>query len=466
MSIGLKGHIMEVDFPEEFGKWKLDELADLVQAPDREAAQGEGDHPRAPEPGEEGRRRLHRDRLRSRGRAHRLRRARVVLEVNPDVPIAARTVLRAHQGRGRERVRDPGIDLRRSRRGGATRQDIDLVWGAVLTRYLTLCLQQGAKRAVGRRVSAGRVQTPTLKLIVDREARARGVRARDYWVVKGAFEETARSSSRRTRPRASRPRTPRRRRWTRSKAPTRARLRTIKRTQAHAEAARAVQHDVAHGGGPSEGLTPAQTMRIAESLYMNGLISYPRVDNTVYPPSLDLKGAPRRRSTRCPRTTSTRAALLAKGRSRRRVARRRRPTTRRSIRPGAADPEKLKPEEWKLYNLVARRFMATLSDAAVLESTQARDRCRRRDVRRQGRCRGKAGFPRRLSVRHRRRKSICRRSTRATRSRSSAPRWRRSRRSRPRGTRRASSSRRWRSSGWAPRRPGTTSSRRSTTAST
>ena len=40
----------------------------------------------------------------------------------------------------------------------------------------------------------------------------------------------------------------------------------------------------------SEGLTPARTMRIAEGLYMSGLISYPRVDNTVYPASLDIKG--------------------------------------------------------------------------------------------------------------------------------------------------------------------------------
>jgi len=40
----------------------------------------------------------------------------------------------------------------------------------------------------------------------------------------------------------------------------------------------------------SEGITPARTMRIAESLYMDGLISYPRVDNTVYPASLDIKG--------------------------------------------------------------------------------------------------------------------------------------------------------------------------------
>jgi DNA topoisomerase-1 len=37
---------------------------------------------------------------------------------------------------------------------------------------------------------------------------------------------------------------------------------------------------------------------------------------------------------------------------------------------GAADQKKLKPEAWKLYNLIARRFLATLSDAAVVEGTK------------------------------------------------------------------------------------------------
>ncbi len=119
----------------------------------------------------------------------------------------------------------------------------------------------------------------------------------------------------------------------------------------------------------SEGLTPARTMRIAESLYMSGLISYPRVDNTVYPPSLDLKGL-LATLDKVPTYHEHAAALMAKGPLK--PTRGKKETTDHPpIHPtGAADPEKLKPEEFKLYNLVARRFMATLSEAAILESTK------------------------------------------------------------------------------------------------
>src|SRR5206468_6675118 len=37
------------------------------------------------------------------------------------------------------------------------------------------------------------------------------------------------------------------------------------------------------------GITPASAMRIAEDLYMDGFISYPRTDNTVYPSSLPVR---------------------------------------------------------------------------------------------------------------------------------------------------------------------------------
>ena len=80
------------------------------------------------------------------------------------------------------------------------------------------------------------------------------------------------------------------------------------------------------------GITPSRAMRIAEDLYMDGYISYPRTDNTVYPKSLDTQGAGRASWSRS--TTSRRPSSCSMGaRSSRPGARRRPPTTRRSTRP-------------------------------------------------------------------------------------------------------------------------------------
>ena len=56
--------------------------------------------------------------------------------------------------------RDSGLSLIHI--SGESRQHIDLIWGAVLTRYLTLAKFGG----FGNVRSAGRVQTPTLALVL------------------------------------------------------------------------------------------------------------------------------------------------------------------------------------------------------------------------------------------------------------------------------------------------------------
>ena len=71
---------------------------------------------------------------------------------------------------------------------GETRQEIDLIWGAVLTRYLTLTLQRVTRKPFGDVLSSGRVQTPTLKLIVDREKEREAFVPEDFWVVRATFE--------------------------------------------------------------------------------------------------------------------------------------------------------------------------------------------------------------------------------------------------------------------------------------
>jgi len=254
---------------------------------------------------------------------------------------------------------------------GESRQDIDLIWGAVLTRFLTMAKFSG----YGNVKPSGRVQTPTLALIVAREQEREAFVPEIYWTVKGAFRSIAATAGEATEFSAGH---------------------ATERFKSEAEAKRVMEAVSAATGGSvasaekkrrkvapptpfnttalqaaaaAEGITPGRTMRIAESLYMDGLISYPRVDNTVYPASLDLAGilgalaeVPFYREHVA---AITKAGPLHPTRGAKET------TDHPPIHPtAAADPDKLRPEEWKLYNLVARRFLATLSDAAVIEGTK------------------------------------------------------------------------------------------------
>ncbi len=374
VSIGLKGHIMKVDFPPELDgidlkKWRLDALPLLVNAPILKEGAERGiirslenlakkadsvfiatDYDRE-------------------GELIGADAVSVVRRVNDSATIS-RTRFSAITKEEIERAFAESGELSEDlAEAGATRQDIDLVWGAVLTRYLTLTSNRASKKAWGDVLSAGRVQTPTLKLIVDRERDRDAFVPEDYWVVRGRFSAAEEE-------------------FGASHATERfSELEEAERVMAAvADASEAVVAEVSkkrrvlnppapfnttalQAAAAAEGLSPSRAMRVAESLYMRGLISYPRVDNTVYPESLDIVGALRMLDgvpayhphasalLKKEKLTATRGSKLA--------------TDHPPIHPtGAADPEKLKPEEFKLYNLVARRFMATLSEAAVLEGTR------------------------------------------------------------------------------------------------
>ncbi len=258
---------------------------------------------------------------------------------------------------------------------GASRQDIDLIWGAVLTRYLTLVKFAG----YGNVRSSGRVQTPTLALIVARERERLAFVPEDYWVIKGAFDAAAESGP-----------TSNDGEEAFEAGHATARFKSEEAAQAvmkHIEGAHSAEviavekkrRKVAPpapfnttslmAAASAEGLSPARTMRLAESLYMAGYISYPRVDNTVYPSSLNLAETVKRISAN-PAYAPYCKQLLSRGRLT--ATRGKQETTDHPpIYPTAAvTPDSLPPAEYKLYNLVARRFLATLSDAAIVEGTK------------------------------------------------------------------------------------------------
>ena len=249
---------------------------------------------------------------------------------------------------------------------GESRQYIDLVWGAVLTRYLTLARYGG----FGNVRSAGRVQTPTLALVVAKEEERERFVPEDYWVIQGQLThdgsdpfKTAHATGRFKDEAAAKAA------FGRASSTKVAKVTDIAKKARTQRPPAPFNTTSLQTAAASEGISPARTMRLAESLYMKGLTSYPRVDNTVYPKSLDLRDVVRTLST-VPNFNPVCKQLLAQDKLT--ATRGKQETTDHPpIYPtAAADPDQLQPAEWKLYNLIARRFLATLMGPSTSEGTK------------------------------------------------------------------------------------------------
>jgi DNA topoisomerase-1 len=241
-----------------------------------------------------------------------------------------------------------------------SRQDIDLIWGAVLTRFMSLA----AYRYGSEYLSVGRVQTPTLRLIVDRELERRAFVPAPYWEIKASLEKGAETIE---------------------AAHTGNRFDTLAGAEAALAQARAAEAVVTEyaaqprkvappapfnttalmSAASAVGVSPARAMRAAESLYLDGLISYPRTDNTVYPPSLDLQAVCQVLGGYAP--VAAVARELAAGPKLKATRGKKRTTDHPPVYPVGVPSAQLRGDQEKVYDLVARRFLATLLPAAVIE---------------------------------------------------------------------------------------------------
>lgn len=249
---------------------------------------------------------------------------------------------------------------------GDSRRYIDLIWGAALTRYLTVAKRSG----FGNTRSAGRVQTPTLAIVVARERERLAFVPEDYWVINGlAAEDESEFKISHTQGRFK-VQAEAEAAFANVSAENSGRVVSVVQRQRKSQPPAPFNTTSLQAAAAAEGISPARTMRLAESLYMDGLISYPRVDNTVYPSSLNLAEVVKTIS-RVPQYAESCKQILSgplhptRGKQE--------TTDHPPIYPtAAASPERLQPAEWKLYNLIARRFMATLMDPAVIEGTKVK----------------------------------------------------------------------------------------------
>jgi DNA topoisomerase-1 len=371
--VGLSGHVVGVDFPPEYNDWRDVEPHELIDASVEKTPTKQNivatlrllarradtvtiatDYDREGELiGKEA--------------------YEIVRDVNDDVPIKRVRFSSITDREVTEAFANPDdIDFDLAAAGEA-RQIIDLVWGAALTRFLSLAARQLGEDFI----SVGRVQSPTLRLIVDREREIEAFEPEDYWEL---FAQLANDDDESFEAQY----------FYRDEDGNEAE-RVLDETEAEAvlealqSATSATVTDVDrrsrtdHPPAPfnttqfiraagSLGYSAKRAMSIAEDLYTAGYITYPRTDNTVYPEDLD--PAELLDEFVNHRELGESAESLLEKESLEATEGDEETTDHPPIHPTGEIPVQgtdVDDDEWEVYELVVRRFYATVADPAEWE---------------------------------------------------------------------------------------------------
>jgi DNA topoisomerase-1 len=363
--IGLSGHIVKLDFPKAYNNWQKVEAKELVDAQVITTSTQVKIVSALKKLGKEATKATIATDYDREGELIGVEAVDILKSINPDIEFdrvhySAITPKEIHDA-----FENPsGIDFNLAY-AGHSRQVIDLVWGASLTRYISLA----AGRLGNMFLSVGRVQSPTLALIVEREKEREAFVSRKYWELSASLQ-TKKGEVFQVEHKTSRF-------W--EKEQVEDILRTLKDSATVSDITTSTKTDKQPtpfnttefiSAASTMGYTASSAMNIAESLYMNGFISYPRTDNTVYPESIDLRAQ---------------IEIFAKGPFREYAEKllakkelvptrgKKETTDHPPIYPASlAKKSELNEQEWKLYELVVRRFFATFAEPAEWETIKAR----------------------------------------------------------------------------------------------
>ncbi|MCI4368109.1 MAG: DNA topoisomerase, partial [Thermoplasmata archaeon] len=353
--VGLRGHIVELDYPPEFAEWNLATLPRLITEPPIKRVTETGIVGTLQEIVREFDRVIIATDFDREGEVIGVEALELLQKVHPGIEVK-----RAHYSAlTRDEIEHSFSDLKDVDRAlaaaGEARQEIDLAWGALLTRYLSLIAGQRGKGFL----SAGRVQTPTLALLVERDQAIKEFVPSPYWLidaecargkeefrlrhVHGVFEVKADAE----------------RIFDRVTGASEGKVSVFVEEETRRRPPVPFSTTLFVAEATRLGIGAAAAMRIAEDLYTKGLISYPRTDNTVYPKSLGLRNL----VERFKESDFKEAAEFVLTQPSFRATRGRSETTDHPpIYPtGVVELKKLRPEHAKLYELVVRRFLATVA---------------------------------------------------------------------------------------------------------
>ncbi len=247
---------------------------------------------------------------------------------------------------------------------GETRHFMDFYYGINLSRALTLAIKSVGRFKV---MSSGRVQGPALKLIVDKEKEIMNFKPKKYWQLEliGNIKKTDISAWHNKD-----------KFWEKKEA---------EKSLKNSEGKKAVINDLKKRTIKQEppvpfdltnlqmeayrvfGISPKQTLALAQDLYLAGLISYPRTSSQQLPEALNYKKI---------------ITLLSKNKSYKEICeellkRALKPNNGKKVdlahpalHPTGEIPDKVGEKELKIYDLIVRRTLASFGKEALRENME------------------------------------------------------------------------------------------------
>ncbi len=243
---------------------------------------------------------------------------------------------------------------------GESRQEIDLAWGVVLTRFISLVSNKTGKDFL----SIGRVQSPTLALLVEKEKEIIKFTPKTFWKINAKLKKDELFDSTHIEGQF----------WDEDKV-----KKIFDRIKDKKEAIiKKVDKKTNIEYPPSPFNTTSflqavsylriptsKAMIIAEELYISGVISYPRTDNTVYPNSLNIEGILKKLSES---RFSKESNEVIQNRRQYPTRGKKKTTDHPPIHPVSVPTKRLTVDQETIYELICRRFLATLSKDAISET--------------------------------------------------------------------------------------------------
>ncbi|MBW2978067.1 DNA topoisomerase I [Candidatus Woesearchaeota archaeon] len=255
---------------------------------------------------------------------------------------------------------------------GETRHMLDWFYGINTSRALTIAIKTAGFFKI---MSTGRVQGPALKLIVDKEKEIKAFKPEPYWQiellgeadkkaidawhVKDKFWEKVEAEKI----------------YKKIKSEKKATIKSVKKkqfnqappnpfdlTSLQIEAYRTLR------------ISPKITLSIAQDLYTSGCISYPRTSSQQLPAKIGYKKIITALSKN-PNYKNETKILLGKKQLKPNEGKKTDPAH-PAIYPTGIQPKDLKKEQENIYDLIARRFLATFGDPAVRQTMNVNIDCK------------------------------------------------------------------------------------------